>query len=132
MTTQRVILLKQLTRRQAQCKLWKVHREGRISASNFKAVARTNPCMPAESLVKHICYPQAYAFSTESTKYVSCYKIPWRHIEQIKALPLHDNLKVQDAEIFISLERPYVGTTPDAIVNCDCCRQGVVEVKCRY
>ena len=65
---EQVNLLEQSTRKQAKCKLWKVHHEGRITASNLKAVDRTNPCMPAESLIKRICYPQAYSFTTESTK----------------------------------------------------------------
>ena len=49
---EQVMLLEQSTRKQAKCKLWNVHHEGRITASNFKAVARTNPCMPSESLIK--------------------------------------------------------------------------------
>ena len=66
---EQVTALEKTTRKQAKCKLWKVHREGRITASNFKAVARTNPCMPSESLIKWICYPQAYTLTTESTMY---------------------------------------------------------------
>jgi len=37
---EQVMLLEQSTRKQAKCKLCKVHHEGRITASNFKAVAR--------------------------------------------------------------------------------------------
>lgn len=60
--------LERSTKEQAKSKLWNIHREGRITASNFKAVVKTNPCMPAESLIKKICYPQAYKFSTEATR----------------------------------------------------------------
>ena len=67
------MMLEKSTRKQAKCKLWKVHHEGRITASNLKAVARTNLCMLSESLIKRICYPQAYAFTTESTMYERMY-----------------------------------------------------------
>ncbi len=61
-------MLEKCTRDQSRCKLWHIHREGRITASNVKAVIATNPSMPAQSLIKRICYPQAFKFSTESTR----------------------------------------------------------------
>ena len=63
-----VMELERSTKEQTRSKLWNIHREGHITASNFKAVVKTNPCMPAESLIKKICYPQAYKFSTEATR----------------------------------------------------------------
>ena len=44
----------------------------------------------------------------------------------------HSNMVIRDAGLFISQERPYIGASPDAIVTCDCCGQGAVEVKCPY
>ena len=38
---------------------------------------------------------------------------------------------IQDAGIIISLERPYIGATPDTITTGDSCGRGV-EVKCPY
>ena len=64
-------LLEQSTWGQAGNKLWFHHREGHVTASLFKAAAKTNPCMPAQSLIKRICYPQAFNFSSESTSCVS-------------------------------------------------------------
>ena len=42
----------------------------------------------------------------------------------------HKNLVVSDAGLLISLDRPYIGASPDGIVSCDCCGKGVVDVKC--
>ena len=39
-----------LTRGQSIDKAWFIHRAGRITASNFKAVCHTNPCMPSQTL----------------------------------------------------------------------------------
>ena len=63
---EQVILLDKSTCGQAN-KLFQ-HREGQITASNFKAFARTNPSMPATILIKQICYPEAFKFSSESTR----------------------------------------------------------------
>ena len=70
MTAEQAALLESSTRDQAQCKLWHQHRVGRVTASLFKSAVKTNPAMPSQSLIKRICYPQAYKFSTKSTRYM--------------------------------------------------------------
>ena len=37
-----------------------------------------------------------------------------------------------EAGLFISLEKPYIGATPDGIMTCDCCEQRALEIKCPY
>ena len=61
--------VEELSRGQSSNKAWFTHRAGRITASNFKAVSHTNMNMPAQSLIKKICYPEAFKFSTDSTRY---------------------------------------------------------------
>ena len=56
------------TRGQTSKNSWFAHRAGRITASRMKAAARTSSVMPSQSLIKRICYPQAYAFSTKATR----------------------------------------------------------------
>ena len=58
------------TKEQAKTKLWFYQRAGRITASNFKAAARTDQSMPSISLIKRICYPLAFGFSNEATRLV--------------------------------------------------------------
>ena len=41
------------TMKQSCSKLWFAHRAGRITASNFKAAAITNSCMPSQNLINH-------------------------------------------------------------------------------
>ena len=45
-----------------------------ITASNMKAVARTI-LMPSQSLMKLLCYPEAYKFSTKATRYKTTFGI---------------------------------------------------------
>ena len=40
------------------------------------------------------------------------------------------NLLLLLPAFFISIEHTFLGASPDAIVKCDCCGLGVVEVKC--
>ena len=43
----------------------------------------------------------------------------------------HSNVRVQKTGLFLSPERPYIGASPDGIMQCDCCdKKVIVEVKC--
>ena len=69
MTKEQSVYLEAHTREQSGSKLWFVHRAGRITASNFKAAAVTNSCMPSQSLISRLCYPENHKFSTAATRY---------------------------------------------------------------
>ena len=55
------------TKHQSCSNLWFTYRAGRITASQMKSVCHTDPAKPSESLIKAICYPEAFRFSTKST-----------------------------------------------------------------
>ena len=44
----------------------------------------------------------------------------------------HKGFELHDTGLLLSTHRPYVGTSPDGLVNCDCCGKGVLEVKCPF
>lgn len=56
------------TRGQSSNKAWYTYRAGRITSSLMKSAARTSHSMLAQSLIKRICYPQLYSFSTAATR----------------------------------------------------------------
>ena len=41
----------------------------------------------------------------------------------------HHNFKVEESGLFISTEYPFVGASPDGLVTCACCSDGVCEIK---
>ncbi len=57
------------TIQQASSKLWFKFRAGRITASQMKQACHTNSSMPSQSLVKAICYPEAFKFVTKATQW---------------------------------------------------------------
>ena len=44
----------------------------------------------------------------------------------------HDDFTVSEAGFFVDTEKPYIGASPDGIINCKCCGKGTLEVKCPY
>lgn len=59
------------TRRQAQNNLWFLLRAGRITASNFSAVCRTEVSKPSISLLKRTCYPHLHKAIFKAGKFVT-------------------------------------------------------------
>lgn len=42
----------------------------------------------------------------------------------------HKDVVISDCGLFIDKERHYFGTSPDLLITCSCCGEGVVEIKC--
>ena len=62
------VAIEKETRQQSESKIWFEQRAGRITASKFKAAIHTDPANPSRSLIKQICYPNAYRFETKATR----------------------------------------------------------------
>ena len=61
-TKEQAEAVEKATRDQSHSKLWYRFRAGRITASKMKSACRTDPTMPAQSLIKAVCYPESYKF----------------------------------------------------------------------
>lgn len=44
----------------------------------------------------------------------------------------HNNFKLTNTWFIIYTEHPELGASPDWLVECDCCGQGCLEVKCPF
>lgn len=120
------------TRKQSSSDLWFECRSGRITASKFKSAVRTDPHQPSESLVKGICYPQRFKFSTKATcwgcEHESTARNSYKEVQQKK----HSALQISDSGLVVSTMYPFLGASPDGNVSCSCCGEGAIEVKCPY
>ena len=120
------------TRDQSKSKLWFKYRAGRITASKMKLACKSDPGLPSQSLIKTICYPEAFGFTTKATKW-SCEHERVALDSYIKAnTEKHDDFEVSKSGLFLSCDWPFIGASPDGLVNCSCCGKGVVEIKCSY
>ena len=44
----------------------------------------------------------------------------------------HRNVKVRECGLILCEEMPFVGGSPDRIIECDCCGKACLEIKCPY
>ena len=112
-TFEQLINVEKATRLQANCNKWYHFRTGRVTASVVGGVCHSTIEKPSISLIKQICYPKKfYSPATE-----------WGCKNEKTA-----------KELYLSLiqEEPFLGATPDALIHCDCCGDGCLEIKCPF
>ena len=54
---------------QSKSKLWFKYHDGRITASKIKSACKTYPCLPSQSLIKTISYPEVFGFTIKATSW---------------------------------------------------------------
>ncbi|KAG8177206.1 hypothetical protein JTE90_010779 [Oedothorax gibbosus] len=124
--------LAKATVKQAKSILWHQSRLGRLTASNFKAVCCTSLDKPALSLVKRICYPSKVKLTTRAVQWGCTHEGTARKAYLKSSMEKHLNFNVSTAGFFINPEYPQFGASPDGIVECDCCGEGCLEIKCPF
>ena len=116
------------TRTQANSRLWFRMRAGRITASKLKAVCSTDPAMPSVSLILSICHPEMSKFCTAAMKW-GC---EHEQIARSKYCSLysatHEKISVAECGFFIPPSFAFMGTSPDGLISCLCCGDGLCEV----
>lgn len=133
-TKEEISLIEEASRRQSESQSWFAQRAGRITASKFKMVCKTNKNKPSLSLIKAICYPTKVLFSTKATTWglsnenvaVQAYQ---KYMEEEEK---HQCLVINEVGLLISKKWPQLAASPDRLVFCECCMGGCLEVKCPY
>jgi len=69
LTDEQIKIIEKETITQAKGGSFYQRRAGRIGASKCHAVCKSDPAQPSKSLIKTICYPDVFNFSTAATRY---------------------------------------------------------------
>ena len=120
------------TREQSNSKTWFQQRAARITASKFKAAARTDITQPSQSLIRTVCYPESTRFKSKATEWGCTHEKEALTVYQSQEEAHHLGFKVSSCGLMISTDYPHMGASPDGIVSCDCCGERVLEVKCPF
>ena len=123
--------LAQSTRLQSESMLWFEHRKGRVTASRFGSVYHTHVDAPSKSLVKSITQqkptPKVAAMEWGIRNEARARQ---EYIDTVQAS--HTAFKVETTGLHVNPEFPHLGASPDGLVSCSCCGDGLLEIKCPY
>lgn len=125
--------LEAATREQASSELWKQHRHGRITASKAHHVWNRMKSQDAcDSLVSSITGKTFVNPNLPALKYgrVNEQFAVAAYTSSQKAS--HSNLKVTQCGLFVLQDHIFAAATPDRLVSCSCCGDGLLEVKCPF
>ncbi|XP_021379090.1 uncharacterized protein LOC110466710 [Mizuhopecten yessoensis] len=115
---------------------WTEMRKGRITASNFHAVD-TKVCSyekkvecDVKPLIKNIMGYTTVNPNVKSLKY-------GREMEPVAKKDFlklyckhHRSVIYSECGLFVDKRHPFLGASPDLLLSCSCCGEGLLEIKC--
>jgi len=132
LTVQQASRVEEDTRQQSNSKVWFEQRSGRVTASKLHSVLHTELLNPSVSLIKSICYPQRVKFSSEACTYGCKHEDEARYFYSEVMKANHSLFAIKSSGLLLDPTNPFVGASPDGIVECSCRGSGVLEIKCPY
>ena len=135
-TPEEIQSIEETTRGQGDNTAWQRMREGRITASNFYSVytkvntLAKNPTANVESLCNILLGNVKAPENVKSLKHGREME-PIAKESYMKSYRFsHSNVSFQECGLFIYKEAPFLSASPDMLVSCSCCGDGLLEVKC--
>jgi len=131
-STEESKFLERCTRQQSNSCLWYNYRVGRITASKFHTVAKCTERSYPTSLVKSVMQYSAPSPNVPALR--------WGHEKEETAIAdytntmarSHTNFKLERCGLIVNPKYPHLGASPDGLTSCDCCGNGLLEVKCPF
>ena len=142
-------LIEECTRNQASSAAWHEQRRGRITASVAHAAMHTDPRAPSRSVLQRICGPPVTELRVPAVLWGKqdehharqLYSYTHGEQEHLRIKPvgqvfmteptLHDTTFLSKSGLVVSTERPFLGASPDGIIQCSCCGRAGDQVPTR-
>ena len=135
-TTEDINLIEKQTKQQSECQMWRTVRKGRITASIAHDVitkmhsfeqGRTDDDSKLVELVTvgSSANPNlpAFKYGRENEPRAADQYLSTQRAH-------HTNLKVESSGLFVDGIHSFLCASPDRLISCDCCGEGLLEVKC--
>ena len=132
---EQVLQLKNATTDQAHSELWKEQRKARLTASNFKRICtrvvtlRKDQTASSAALVQSVMgYKEVRP--TKAMKHGTSLEPVAKkaYVQEMKKI--HRNFKADESGLTLYASKPFIGASADLEVKCDCCGDGLCEIKC--
>ena len=122
--------LEECTRLQSQSRLWFEQRVGRITASKFLAVAHASLDPPPAYLIKQLMERSGSLGHIPAIQWGVDHEDVARDAYLDVAKEKHINVQYSAAGLHLNPSFPHLGATPDGLISCECCGEGLIEIKC--
>ena len=124
--------IEEITLGQSENPDWFAHRKGRITASLFSSVKHFRFTDQKENYISKIIMGKTKTITTPSLSFGVVNEPLARQQYFEKYKQGHGKANLRTCGLFIDPNFPYLGTSPDGIIQCKCCGEGLVEIKCSF
>lgn len=118
-----------ITTTQSQSEKWLYHRAGRITASKCKPCYVMNLANPAISTISSVLQYQS-PIKTKDTEYGNKHEQIALKKYVLVNKEEHTDFAVTTTGLHIHQQHPFLGASPDGIVQCSCHERRLIEIKC--
>lgn len=128
--------LQDATKEQSESSQWKEQRRARITASLAHRVHRKTAALRQDrdaqtaSLVRSILGEGGPAPDLPALKYGRQTEPVAVEVYQNQQQSYHTELTISTCGLFVLPDAVFIGASPDRLVSCKCCGNGLLEVKC--
>lgn len=114
-TKEEAKFLAESTKLQSRSLVWHEHRMGRLTASKFEAIYLSYKSLSTPAL--------RWGLDNEENAKEAYCKI---------VTDTHEYFVLHSTGLHVNPVYPHLGVSPDRLVSCSCCGEGVLEIKCPY
>ena len=116
-------VINDLTKGQSFSPAWKEYRLGRITASRAHRIIKCRG--NGEYITRDILGESTFRGNTATEHGIICEGLARKLYEE-------SHCRVETSGLVVNPGIPYIGASPDGIVNCSRCGYGILEIKCPY
>ena len=124
--------LTEITKLQNSSSVWKVHRGGHITASNLHEVShqRSETQQTGKNSLLNKLMNYTSSVNTPALNYGRQNESRARKLYQQNSEQHHNCFVIKTTGLHVRSDLPFIGASPDALIECKCHGKGLLEIKC--
>ena len=128
LSSETIANLEKATVIQSKSVVWHKHRLGRITSSKMHRVFTLRESTSRSNMIKELL--ESNSVKTPAMTY-GIQKEPTARSAYTKySRILHDGFVCTESGLMLDAELPFLGASPDGLIDRDCCGKGCLEIKC--
>lgn len=124
--------IEEVTKGQSENQEWFDHRIGRITASNFASILHFRFTDKEENYISKAVMGKTSKPCVPSLSFGKLHEPVARQLYFEEYKREHKHAEIKLCGLFIDPSNPYLGASPDGLVSCKCCGEGLLEIKCSF
>ena len=123
--------IEKATKKHRECTEWYKQRDGRLTSSSFHDIYIRKKQSNPEVLVRRLLSKKNIS-TVPAIKWGIEHEETARHDYTCKMTLCHQHFECTLAGLTFNPLYPFLGASPDGHTQCDCCGQGLLEIKCPF